>query len=172
MIGDEVTVTPLRLEDAEAIVAAEDEATRRWLTGGRSTLETTRDHVLRLDAAAARGSTKRAFAMRVDGAVVGSIDFDADPQDGIGPGDVNISYALAPWMRGRGVTARVVELLCGIMHDRRVGHRAVIRCDPRNLPSARVAQKAGFRFSREILSTTNADEHGEPVTLSVYVREL
>ncbi len=39
-----VTLQPLRPSDAAAVVAAEDEATVRWLSGGRSTVEGTADY--------------------------------------------------------------------------------------------------------------------------------
>lgn len=160
---------PLLVEDAEAMVAAEDDATVRWLTGGRSTVEGTRRYVQLLEQRAAAGSTKRAFTIRVDGQCVGSIDHDADPQDGIGPGDVNISYALAPWMRGRGITPHAVELLCVQLRAQQEGARAVIRCEAANLASVRVPEKAGFAHSHEVPST---NEHGEPVQMQVYIREL
>lgn len=164
-----ITVEPLRVEDAEAMVAAEDEETIRWLTGGRSTIEGTREYVRRLAENARAGSTKRAFTIRVDDECVGSIDHDADPQDGIGPGDVNIAYTLAPWMRGLGITARAVELLCAQLGAQEAGERAVIRCETDNVASVRVAEKAGFSVSHEVPST---NEHGEPVQMQVYVREL
>lgn len=63
----QITVEPLRLEDAEAILAAEDEETIRWLTGGRSSVESTREYVRDLDRRAVNGSTKRAFCIWVDG---------------------------------------------------------------------------------------------------------
>ncbi|WP_193104449.1 GNAT family N-acetyltransferase [Brachybacterium sp. FME24] len=165
----EITVRPLQVEDAEAMVAAEDEETVRWLTGGRSTVEGTRRYVRHLETRAATGSTKRAFTIRVDGHCVGSIDHDADPQDGIGPGDVNIAYTLAPWMRGLGITARAVGLLCAQLGAQQAGERAVIRCETDNVASVRVAEKAGFSVSHEVPST---NEHGEPVQMQVYVREL
>lgn len=168
----QITVEPLRLEDAEAIVAAEDEETIRWLTGGRSSVEGTREYVRDLDRRAENGSTKRAFCIWVDGECVGSIDYDADPQDGIGPGDVNISYAIAPWMRRRGVTSRAVDLLLDIIRERDVAKRAVIRCDPDNESSVRVAEKAGFAFAEEIRSSTDADAEGNAPLLWVLVREL
>lgn len=170
--ADRIAIAPLRREDAEALVAAEDAETVRWLTGGWGTVDGTRAYVDRLAADAARGSTKRAFSIAVDGSVVGSVDFDADPQDGIGPGDVNISYTISPSWRGRGVTARAVRMLCEEIKERGVGTRAVIRCDPANAASARVAQKAGFRLQREILSSSETDENGRPVRLCVYAREL
>ena len=167
-----ITVGPLRVEDAEAMVAAEDEETIRRLTGGRSTVEGTREYVHRLAENARAGSTKRAFTIRVDDECVGSIDHDADPQDGIGPGDVNIAFALAPWLRGRGITARAVDLVCAELSRQGAGERAVIRCQADNIGSVRVAEKAGFAYARDVLSTSEDDEHGDPVRFRVYVREL
>ncbi len=165
----EITLQPLSVEDAEDLVAAEDEETIRWFSGGRSTVEGTRRYVQLLEQRAAAGSTKRAFTIKVDGRCVGSIDHDADPQDGIGPGDVNIAYAIAPWMRGQGITAHAVGLLCAQLSEQAEGERAVIRCEAENVASGRVAEKAGFTRTREVPST---NELGEPVDMQVHVREL
>lgn len=165
-------MTPLVVDDARAVVDAEDDDIIRWLSGGRSTLDGTRAYIERLDREAAAGASKRAFAIRVDGVCVGTIDVDASALDGLEPGDVNIAYGLAPGHRGRGVTTRAVELVCAIIHERGIGTRAVIRTDRRNPASARVAEKAGFRWLRDVVSSTEADTTGEPVILRVFGRAL
>lgn len=167
-----VTLQPLRPSDAAAVVAAEDEATVRWLSGGRSTVEGTADFVRRLDREAEQGAAKRAFGIWLDGACVGTADYDPDVTDGLEPGDVNIAYGVAPWARGHGIAVRAVELLCAIIHDRGIGTRAVIRADVRNPASTRVAEKARFTYLRDVTSSTERQDDGAPVTLRVYGHEL
>jgi RimJ/RimL family protein N-acetyltransferase len=168
----DVTVEPLRHEHAAAIVAAEDDETIRWLSGGRSTVVGTEAYVDRLAREAAAGAGKRAFAVLVDGDCVGTIDYDPDVHDGLDPGDVNIAYGIAPWMRGRGVTAIAVAQICDRIRSGGVGTRAAIRADVRNTASAKVAERAGFTFVREFVSTTDTDADGRPVRFRLFVRPL
>ncbi len=154
------------------MVAAEDELTVRWLSGGHSTVAGTAEYILRLDRAAEQGRPKRAFGIRLDDRCVGTIDVDPEVADGLDPGDVNIAYGVAPWVRGRGVAVRAVELVCAVIRDRGLGTRAVIRADSRNPASSRVAEKAGFRLLRVVHSSTESQEDGRPVVLQVYGRDL
>ncbi|MGJ9426686.1 GNAT family N-acetyltransferase [Nesterenkonia halotolerans] len=166
----DIALRPLLIEDAASIVAAEDDETVRWFSGGRSTVEGTRAYIGRLCEDAAAGSPKRAFGIWGDGECVGTIDYDPDVTDALDPGDVNISYGVAPWARGQGVASRAVVLLCEFLEGRDVGRRAAIRADTRNPASARVAQKAGFEELREARSTEEAGEDGVPVVFRVFVR--
>ncbi|MCG7310357.1 GNAT family N-acetyltransferase [Brachybacterium sp. ACRRE] len=168
----DITLRPLRREDARAIVAAEDDATVRFLSGGRSTVQGTEEYVDRLEREAADGRSKRAFGIWADGACVGTVDFDPQVTDGLEPGDVNIAYGVAPWIRGRGVAVRAVDLVRGIVAERNLGERAAIRASAENPASQRVAEKAGFTFSHEMRSATDVDDQGRPEVLRVFVRRL
>ncbi|WP_157975671.1 GNAT family N-acetyltransferase [Brachybacterium sp. YJGR34] len=168
----QVSIEPLRLEDARAIVEAEDEQTVRWLSEAKSTVEGTTEFIAQLARDAERGKPKRVFGIWLDGTFVGTIDFDPDVTDGLEPGDVNIAYGVAPSVRGRGVAARAVELICATIQERAVGKRAVIRTDARNAASSRVAEKAGFVHLRDVHITTETLEDGSPVVMHVYGRDL
>lgn len=167
-----VLLRPLRIRDADAIVAAEDHLTVRWLSGGASTVEGTRAYVESLRTAADSGSTKRAFGIWADRACVGTIDYSLEVADGLDPGDVNIAYGVATWVRGQGVTSRAVVEVRGLLRRRRIGSRAAIRAHVRNPDSARVAEKAGFTELRVVPSTSELDEHGAPVVFRIFVQEL
>lgn len=167
-----IALRPLLLEDAASLVAAEDDETVRWLSGGRSTVDDTRIYIGRLLEDAATGSAKRAFGIWADGEYVGTIDYDPDVTDALDPGDVNISYGVAPWARGHGVASQAVDLLCELLEDLGVGMRAAIRADTRNPASARVAQKAGFKELRQARSTEETTEDGMSVVFRVFVRPL
>jgi len=142
--GMQISIELLRVEDAAALVDAEDDAMIRWLSEEQSTVAGTAEYIAKLARDAAQGRTKRAFGIWADGRCVGTVDSDPDVTEGLDPGDVNIAYGVAPWMRGRGVAVRAVELICAVIHERGAGRRAVIRTDSRNAASLRVAEKAGF----------------------------
>lgn len=167
-----IELHPLEHGHAEAHCAGEDELTVRWLSGGIGTVEGTRiyfDHLAE-NAAAARG--KRGFGVWLDGRLAGYVDFDPDNADGLEPGDVNISYGVHPWARGRGVAVEAVNLICEHIRQAGVGHRAAIRVEPENTASVRVAEKSGFRFVHSFTSTTDTHTDGAPVTFSLYVLDL
>ncbi|MGP9683046.1 GNAT family N-acetyltransferase [Brachybacterium sp. AOP3-A1-3] len=168
----QISIEPLRLEDARAVVDAEDEQTVRWLSEEKSTIEGTTEFIAQLSRDAELGKPKRVFGIWLDGHCVGTVDFDPDVTDGLEPGDVNIAYGVAPWVRGRDIAARAVELICATIRDRAVGTRAVIRCDARNAASSRVAEKASFEHLREVQIDTEALDDGSPVVMHVYDRNL
>ena len=167
-----VFLRPLRIRDAEAIVAAEDHLTVRWLSGGTSTVEGTQAYVERLRIDAEKGSTKRAFGTWVDDACVGIIDYSLEDTDGLEPGDVNIAYGVAPWVRAQGVATEAVVQVCELLRGRRIGTRAAIRADPRNPASARVAEKAGITQLEVDQSSIELDEGVNRVVFRIFVRDL
>jgi RimJ/RimL family protein N-acetyltransferase len=167
-----VSIHPLRVEDAPAIVDAEDDRTVRWLSGGRSTIEGTAAYVVRLASDAADGKGKRAFGIWLDGQCVGTVDYDPGGVEGCEPGDVNIAYGVAPWARGRGLAAQAVTLVCERLRDQGIGRRAIIRVDERNPASARVAEKAGFAPLRDMQVTAEKPGEQGPITLRVFWRAL
>ncbi|MGP5307057.1 GNAT family N-acetyltransferase [Brachybacterium alimentarium] len=112
----QITIEPLRLEDARAVVEAEDEETVRWLSEEKSTVEGTTKFIARLAREAEQDKPKRVFGICLDGAFVGTIDFDPDVTDGLEAGDVNIAYGVDLSVRGRGVAAQAVDELSSAPH--------------------------------------------------------
>lgn len=167
-----IELRPLTHADAEAHCAGEDELTVRWLTGGYGTLEGTRRHfdMLADNAVARRG--KRGFGVWFDGRLAGYVDADPDNDDGLEPDDVNLSYAVHPWARGRGVAVAAVLAICDFLRRNDIGARAAIRVDPENAASVRVAEKCGFRFVRDFGSATDRHADGAPARLSLYLIDL
>jgi len=98
------------------------------------------------------------------------VDGDPDNDDGLEPGDVNLSYAVQPWARGRGVASEAVRLMCDFVRERQMGSRVAIRVERENAPSVRVAEKCGFAYVRDYASGTDTHGDGSPVTFSLYVR--
>ena len=167
-----VELRPLTAADVEAHNAGEDELIVRWLTGAYGTAEGTASHFALLADNAAAGVGKRGWGVWVDGRLGGYVDVDPDLEDGLLPEDVNISYCVHPWARGRGVAGEAVELACDVLRREDIGTRAAIRADPDNAASIRVAEKAGFRFVEQFVSATDTHADGTPATLSLYVLDL
>ena len=167
-----IELRPLTHADAAAHCEGEDELTVRWLTGGYGTIEGTCSYFdwLAENAAAERG--KRGFGVWLDEHLAGYVDCDPDNRDGLVTGDVNLSYAVHPWARGRGVAVEAVRLICEFVRTNHLGTRAAIRVEPGNVASVRVAQKCGFTYLRDFTSTTDTHDDGTPVTLSVHVLDL
>lgn len=167
-----VELRPLTAEDAEAHCAGEDEDTVRWLTGGYGTIEGTRDYFEMLSENALAGRGKRGFGVWLDGRLAGYVDCDPDLTDGLDAGDVNISYGVHPWARGRGIAVEAVRSICGFIRDERLGTCAAIRVEPENTASVRVAEKSDFTFIREFVSATDTHPDSSPATMALYRRDL
>ncbi|MBB4753939.1 GNAT family N-acetyltransferase [Actinoplanes lobatus] len=167
-----ITLRALTDEDIEAHNAGEDEHTVRWLNGAPGTAETTAAHFDSLadNARAERG--KRGFGVCLDDRLAGYVDCDPDVTDGLEPGDVNISYAVHPWARGHGVAGEAVRLILEYMRDNRIGIRAVVRVDPDNVASVRVAEKSGFIYVHDFTSGTDKHPDGTPAMLRLYVHDM
>ncbi|MHA7133888.1 GNAT family N-acetyltransferase [Oerskovia turbata] len=143
-------------DDAEAHVAGEDEQIVRWLNEGMaSTVESTRRWIAR-HGDVHRGAVdgEHVFAIELDGRLAGMAALDATGLDGATTGDVNVSYAVQPWARRRGVATRAVRQAARVAIDRGLGERLLLRIDPRNVASLAVAHSVGVRLDGE---TTTGD---------------
>jgi RimJ/RimL family protein N-acetyltransferase len=136
-------------EDASALVAGEDDEIARWFSGGRPTLETAARHIdrcardwlgdwFRPGAALAWGIRDAA-----SGALAGTAEVQLSSAD-VEAGSANLAYGVfAPW-RGRRYGSRAVALMCDWLTTATATRRAVVRVEPGNGPSIRVAEQAGF----------------------------
>ncbi len=168
----EIELRRLTADDVEAHNAGEDAETIRWLVGRPSTDESTASHIAVLADNLERGEGKIGYGVWVDGRLGGYVDYDPGVGDGLEPGQVNITYAVHPWARRRGVASAAVGLLLEEMAERGVGTHAAIRVDPQNTASRGVAERSGFALAREVFSSTDTRPDGTPSTLLVYLREL
>jgi RimJ/RimL family protein N-acetyltransferase len=75
--------------------------------------------------------------------------------DYLSVGQVNLTYALYPQCRGRGLASRAVQLATEMGRRRGPVSEFVIRVATDNPESSRVADRAGFRQAR-----TTDDDHG------------
>jgi len=81
-----------------------------------------------------------AIADADDGAYLGGVSVRSAPWP-VG----EVGYGVAPWARGRGVATRALRLLSVWALDELGLQRISLLAEPENVPSQRVAEKAGFR---------------------------
>lgn len=141
-----IVISPLRWEDAGPHLAGEDDELVRWLNGGPGTRATVHAHVRRSIERWATDGPKLSFGIRVDRGATLCGTIDADLEAGHAPRQAGLSYGLYPQFRGRGLATRAVRLVCRYLRERGDVDRVLIDVDPANVPSSRVAERAGFRF--------------------------
>ena len=150
-----MSLRPLTAADAPAMVAGEDDEIARWLSGGVSTMDTTRAHLVRVGRWWADGGPNYCFGVRVGDELVGTMDAQT-AQPYLGPGQANLAYCVYPAWRRRGIAVRAVRLMLGFLASQRSDLReAVIRTDVANPVSAAVARRAGFVWTHR-----TDDAHG------------
>lgn len=89
-----------------------------------------------------RDGTGAAFAIEsCDGEPLGAVALARPAFD---PGIAGIGYWLRPEARGRGAATEAVRLVAGWAFDELGVQRVSLITDPENLPSQRVAERAGF----------------------------
>lgn len=116
----------------------------RWMPWAPATRDvgTLKRYARRLPSAL-RGGKNFDFGVfeRSSGAYLGGMGFaKIDPDTGVG----EIGYWIRRAARRHGVVTRVVIALCTFGFDRLCLGRVEIRCDERNLDSARIPEKLGF----------------------------
>lgn len=142
----EVCLRRFTLDDVAAHNAGEDADTVRWLTEGHaSTVASTTDWIRRGWAVHDGTATgELVFAVDLDGRLAGMVAVNPEAQDGVGVGDLNVSYAVHTWARRRGVATAAVRAVAGEVRGRWPGAALVIRVDPQNIASIAVADACGF----------------------------
>ncbi|MFB8032224.1 GNAT family N-acetyltransferase [Streptomyces sp. NPDC056004] len=160
-----ITLSPLRLDDAEAHLAGEDELLVRYLNGGPGTRKGVEAYFWHCREQWDAAGPLRAFGIRVgaDETLAGTIDLRFEGE-GLTPGQVNVAYGLYPSWRGRGLATRAV-LLVSQYASSEGGQAAVIQVDPENRASAAVARQAGFTLSKQTRSK-------DGTRLDWYLRDL
>lgn len=141
-----ISLRPYTLADAHYHLTHEDAETEKWLSGGKSTIESVTSWIQRNAESWAAGGPVFNFA------VVDQLDtllgmVEARPIDASAfntqEGDMNISYGIYPEARGKGYAVEGVKLIMQFLKN--VGFkRAIIRVNPENTASLSVPRKLGF----------------------------
>ena len=112
-----------------------------------------------------RLETPLAIADAADGAALGSVAlFWHEPEQGV----AEIGYWVGRDARGRGVATRALRLAAAWVLGDLAFERLELRADPRNEPSTRVAEKAGFTFEGVLRSAHTNARDGRRVDYAVY----
>lgn len=160
-----ITLKPFRPEDAEAHLAGDDEEQQKWLSGGKSTLETVQNWIARNQGHWEAGGPIYNFAIWAEDTLVGMIEANTDVEkiEGLSEGDANLSYGTYPDARGKGYVSRAVKLIVTFLKEKGI-RRAVIRVLPENESSVRVPIACGFTEA----GTVETKEG----TMTVYIQQL
>ncbi|WP_432543470.1 GNAT family N-acetyltransferase [Kineococcus sp. SYSU DK002] len=155
VLRDEVVMLHcLRLQDAAAHLAGEDEDQVRWLNEGHhSTLERVTAWIGENHGEWTNDGPRRHFGIfdEATRALVGGVEANLGLLDGA-PERVNLSYAIFPAWRGRGLAARAVLLVCDWLATSTPARTAVVRIEPGNDHSHRVAMAGGFTKTGVVLA--------------------
>lgn len=147
LTGCEIILRPFQLDYAEAHLAGDDEENVRWLSGGVSTIETVRNWILRNREAWENDGPVYSFAVfeAKTKRQVGMVEANSNPAQvaGLVKGEVNISYNIYPFARGKGYATKAVNLILTFLKEK--GFKtALILVNPENKKSLGVAGRAGF----------------------------
>jgi aminoglycoside 6'-N-acetyltransferase len=133
--GPRLVVRPLRLEDVPRLrtIAAEPEVARWWGDVPESDLR----------AKASGGDDAEAFAIELDGDVVGMIQVYEEPDPDYRHAGVDLFLSSA--VTGRGLGREAVQTLAEYLIGERGHHRLTIDPAADNAPAIRCYEAAGFR---------------------------
>jgi RimJ/RimL family protein N-acetyltransferase len=153
MTSDDVPPVVLRHfcpEDALVHLRGEDEAITRWLSGGVSTEDSVSRWIQSNGDNWSSDGPRFAFAIQsLVGELMGVVEVNVDHSHfaGLEPGDANVSYGLYPQHRGKGFATSAVRHARDFMISKGV-KRAVIRVEPENVNSIRLAERCGYEATR------------------------
>lgn len=164
LTDDVITLRKFIFDDAEDLLAGEDDENVKWLQGGKkNTLELTRKWIGKSSSVLAWDLYDHyAFAIEDNesGKIAGMIDVHAAPdkESHLQEGEANIAYSIHPEFRGKGYAPRAVQLVLRFLISQGI-ERALIRVNPGNASSIRVAEKSGFTKSGKEWSNPHSGEH-------------
>lgn len=140
-----LTIRPFALEDADYHLAHEDEEIQKWLSGGKSTLESVENWIIRNQESWKQNGPIYNFAVTYADNLIGMVEANSDgvtiPE--LEEGDVNISYAIYSQERGKGFATCAITLLLSFVKEKGF-KRAIIRVEHDNHFSHGVPKRLGF----------------------------
>ena len=141
-----VVLRHFRPDDALTHLKGEDKAISMWLSGGESTEDSVLRWIQSNEDNWASDGPRFAFAIETPGGeIVGMIEINIDYSHfaGLESGDANVSYGLYPQYRGRGLATSALLDIRDFMVTKGV-KRAVVRIEPENVNSVRLAERCGY----------------------------
>ncbi|MBV9303207.1 MAG: GNAT family N-acetyltransferase [Acidobacteriaceae bacterium] len=159
-----IFLRPLHMGDAADHLAGEDEAIARWLSGGRSTIETVQTYINSCEEQWRNNGPRKAFGIFdvASGKLIGCIEANLDPP--VSPGQANVSFGIFSAWRGKGIVGRAINLMSEYVRGANQIRQMVARISLLNTASLKAVQRAGFRLVRVV---------GEPEgEMAHFVRDL
>src|SRR3954454_19963153 len=164
-----VSLLEWRDGDRDALAEmANDETIQQWTRVPVPYTERDADEWFALTRTTRSAGHQAAFAVTAaeDGELLGSIGLRLHLAD---PAVAELGYMVGPRARRRGVATRAVELLTAWGFEVLGIVRLEILADPRNQPSVRVAESAGY--TREgVLGPYRPSRHGGRLVMAMYAR--
>ena len=164
-----VSLREWRGEDRDGLVEmANDAAIRQWTRIPTPYTERDAEQWFALTRTTRAAGHQAAFAVIAveDGELLGSIDLRVHPAD---PAIGELGYMVGPQARGRGVATRAVELITAWAFETLSIERMEILIDPRNRPSLRVAESAGY-VREGVMRSYRPSRNGGRLDLAMYAR--
>lgn len=145
LAGERIALRDFTMQDLDAVhVYASDREVSRYMTWGPNDRAAT-ESFLRATLARAEASPRTVYEVAVlaaSGALVGGAHIailDATHRRG------EIGYVLRRDVWGQGLGTEIARLLCRFGFEKLHLHRIEATCDPQNIASRRVLEKAGMR---------------------------
>ena len=164
-----ITLRDWRDDDRDPLVEmANDSAIQKWTRVPAPYTRQDADHWFALTRTTRAAGHQVAFAVisADDGELLGSIDLRVNPAD---PAIGELGYMVGPNARRRRVATRAVELLTAWAFEQLSLQRVEILVDPRNVPSLRVAESAGY-VREGLLRSYRPSRDGGRLDLALYAR--
>ena len=142
-----ISLRPPRPEDAVDHLAGEDDEIAKWLSGGRSTLETVQSYIRSCEENWRHEGPRRAFGIfdcatnRLIGSIEANLAFPL-----LESAQANVSYGVFPAWRGNGIALRALHLMAAYLKSVSGMRQMVLRISCENATSLRVAAKSDFQF--------------------------
>ena len=153
-----VSLRPFVLGDAQTHLENEDIEQIKWVSGGKSTLESVQNWIKKNQKYWKENAP--VFTLAIEDSqthkLLGFIEANTDYEnlEQIKEGEVNISYGLYPNARGKGVATEAVKLMLEYLKDKGYS-QAVIAINPENSNSLKVPAKLGFIEISKITTKEN-----------------
>src|SRR3989344_6897400 len=155
-----IILKPFKVKDAPMHLAGEDADQQRWVSGGKSTLETVEAWIKKNQEYWNNNGPVFNFAIWdvQSHELLGMIEANIDPNkvEGIQEGDANISYGLYPKARSKGYITKAVALIEKFLKEKGLEH-AVMRINKENISSLKVPERCGYQETGKI-TTKDGEE--------------
>ncbi len=155
-----ITLRLFGLKDAPTHLAGDDAEQQKWISGGKSTIESVNAWIKKNQEFWKNNGPVFNFAIWdiKNNELVGMIEANTDytKVEGIQEGDANISYGLYPKARGRGYIDRAVVLIEKFLKKRGL-KKAVMRVNKENVNSLKVPIRCNYEETGKI-ATKDGEE--------------